>query len=176
MISTKTDWLRLSFITAFIFVFKNRISSTFSRVTLPLFVSLILWEAVIFCQVGFWRTFRRLPFKFRTFCGWFMTLLWWFRKFQQGSLRLTRLFMKSCHLTCITPQPFTAKKSGSPEIKVPGSPDRFYNKISSQILMAVAKIISASRICSIFVFIFLPNLAPRGAAIRLAITMTSAGR
>ncbi|MBM7579593.1 uncharacterized protein YoxC [Jeotgalibacillus terrae] len=46
----KTDWLHVSFSTSFIFVFKNRISSTFSRVTLSLFVIIILWQTVIFCQ------------------------------------------------------------------------------------------------------------------------------
>lgn len=51
----------------------------------------------------------------------------------------------------------------------------FY-KISIHTFIAVAPIRTAKIICKTFVFIFCPDFAPRGAAIRLAIIMIKAGK
>lgn len=50
-----------------------------------------------------------------------------------------------------------------------------FQNISTHIFTAVASINNARIICSTFVFIFLPAIAPKGEAIKLAITMMIAG-
>lgn len=125
MISTKTDWLRLSFITAFIFVFKNRISSTFSRVTLPLFVSFILWETVIFCQAVL-EGVQEITFWVQDILGLVHDITLVVQKISTVVPEINKGIheIKPFDLH-ISPNILRKKSPDPPENKIPGSPDRF---------------------------------------------------